>query len=335
MSPNPAAERVIYFPRINPPDNEWFTRVLLYWDEVGTIVPLGNTDDFLDEHARRLVDAGLVRPIPPAPYIGEIRRFEENFLALLEQDAQVGALAGARRARIHMQKFGEGLAAELERRGLAEPARDTQVGGWYDVDPRTGQLFMTYLATALGRLKDLAMAPITDVPDHLALLLGPEGQAGPAEQTQLKVAVLSKALPAPAEGTTPEDIADFKRENGMLIKGFREEVTRRALQATWSAPGTWIELAEVEGSAIASMAAELTGSMRARRWRRIGLGAIGVVGAGLAVVDAVLSGGMLSQVGASTSLVGAAWGAVSDGAGAAPRSPAIAYAAAAAETFGD
>ena len=34
------SEKVIYFPRISPPDNEWFTRVLLFWDEVGTIVPM-------------------------------------------------------------------------------------------------------------------------------------------------------------------------------------------------------------------------------------------------------------------------------------------------------
>jgi hypothetical protein len=33
------ADAVIYFPYIRVPDNEWFTRVLLYWDQLGTIVP--------------------------------------------------------------------------------------------------------------------------------------------------------------------------------------------------------------------------------------------------------------------------------------------------------
>jgi hypothetical protein len=28
-------DKVLYFPHIRVPDNEWFTPALLYWDEVG------------------------------------------------------------------------------------------------------------------------------------------------------------------------------------------------------------------------------------------------------------------------------------------------------------
>lgn len=33
------ARKVLYFPYISVPESAWFTRVLLYWDEVGSIVP--------------------------------------------------------------------------------------------------------------------------------------------------------------------------------------------------------------------------------------------------------------------------------------------------------
>jgi hypothetical protein len=35
----------LYFPYVSTPDDAWFTRVLLCWDTVGTIVPGGLEDD--------------------------------------------------------------------------------------------------------------------------------------------------------------------------------------------------------------------------------------------------------------------------------------------------
>jgi hypothetical protein len=32
-------QNVIYFPYIRVPESEWFTRVLLYWKQVASIVP--------------------------------------------------------------------------------------------------------------------------------------------------------------------------------------------------------------------------------------------------------------------------------------------------------
>jgi hypothetical protein len=37
------ADSVLCFPSLRPPENEWFTRVLLYRDQVGTILPQGTT----------------------------------------------------------------------------------------------------------------------------------------------------------------------------------------------------------------------------------------------------------------------------------------------------
>ena len=59
--------KVLYFPYINVPQNKWFTQILLYWDEIGTILPSQNNHEpiLLDDHMRELIDARLVRPIDP------------------------------------------------------------------------------------------------------------------------------------------------------------------------------------------------------------------------------------------------------------------------------
>lgn len=48
-------DKVIYYPYINVPQNAWFTTVLLYWDEVGSIIPsdILNSDD-INNYVRSL-----------------------------------------------------------------------------------------------------------------------------------------------------------------------------------------------------------------------------------------------------------------------------------------
>jgi hypothetical protein len=332
-------EKVIYFPRINPPDNEWFTRVLLYWDKVATIVPMEGRDRVLSWHARRLIDAGLVRPIVPFRHVGSIPRFSQAFLDLIESDETVRTRRSADLARvpltvIHMQKFGENLAEELIVSGLARRPRDPELAEWLEVEERTGHLFMTYLATALGHLKTLNMAPITDTENYLSLLLPPAPEVCPAAKAALKVAVLSRALPAPAGGVAPEEIADFKREYAQLLVRFRVAVTQKALEATRAAPGARIELAEAHGAELGQMAEEIAASMERRRWRGIGRGALAVLGAVFATADAVFSGSALSQASAGADLAAAAWGAIDPENVAPVRSDAVAYAAVAAREIG-
>jgi hypothetical protein len=55
------ADSVLYFPSTRVPETGWFTRVLLYWDSVGTIVPAEYLDDplFLRPYTAGLKDHGL------------------------------------------------------------------------------------------------------------------------------------------------------------------------------------------------------------------------------------------------------------------------------------
>jgi hypothetical protein len=61
--------RVLYFPLINVPQNAWFARVLLYWDEVGAIVPNEvMRRQGVTPYMKELIHEGLVSPTDPAQY---------------------------------------------------------------------------------------------------------------------------------------------------------------------------------------------------------------------------------------------------------------------------
>lgn len=61
------ADKVLYFPYIRVPGNEWFTRVLLYWDEIGSIVPSEYIyrTEVLGNYMIELLQSGLARQAFP------------------------------------------------------------------------------------------------------------------------------------------------------------------------------------------------------------------------------------------------------------------------------
>lgn len=66
--------RVLYFPYIRVPETPWLTQMLLYWDEVSSIVPsdyIGHPES-LGTHMLGLVQEELVRQVVPGMIISEI-----------------------------------------------------------------------------------------------------------------------------------------------------------------------------------------------------------------------------------------------------------------------
>jgi hypothetical protein len=78
---DPRPKGAVYFPYINAPNNDWFVRTLLFWDDVACIVPHeynpyyghgrrrvrpdGGTPAERFAHTIELADAGLVRILDP------------------------------------------------------------------------------------------------------------------------------------------------------------------------------------------------------------------------------------------------------------------------------
>ena len=219
------SSNVLYFPYMRAPENDWFARVLLYWDKVGFILPEEYIEkpQRLGEYTVELMSEDLIKPISPGEYIRKIPNFSEPFLEMLKQNPEIlkrqwRAIADHQTFRIHMEKFTP-VAFYLEDLGLAKISKYP----WYEVESLTADLYMAYLASALGKCEDLNMTPITDETPNLSVFLKSPEEKNDSKSIidQLRVSVLDNTLPAPQERPKPKALAEFKENNFELLKDFR------------------------------------------------------------------------------------------------------------------
>jgi|SRR5208337_550572 len=220
---------VIYFPYIRVPDNEWFNRVLLYWDKIGSIVPEEFIHDppQLGEYMDSLIKTKLVNPINPSKYIYRIPKYTESFLSYVDNpNYPVIPDRNQRKTlpttRIHISKMTMDLIQGLIRRNLAEESEFP----WYKVETYTANQFMAYLAACLGNLPEINSKPITDSAISLRTfdphatyetMLYPEIDS-------MRTIILENILPAPNTSIHPDEIAQFKFRYAHDLRQFRNRI---------------------------------------------------------------------------------------------------------------
>ncbi len=290
---------VLYFPTIRPPENDWFTRVLLYWDTVGVILPgeLADDDVFLRPYTGALLKEGLLVPVSPTPsfWWSEAADHVAAFVDLVDQDrTQAGAAPTERKwVRVHLTKISYGLVDALCRRGLAkEPAPCHSF--WVDVEARTANLLMAYLAVIVGKDETVAMDPITDSESALdAFTVLPEnGRPIDSDLQPIRYALLRDVLPGPAAGIEPGRLAEFKTEHSELLTRFRTRVERNVSDCAQIGDDRLrskeIDTARAE---LKDEVDEIERRMSERRWPMALRGALGVVIAALGIADLAVIGG--------------------------------------------
>ena len=217
---------VIYYPYIQVPENEWFTRILIYWDQIGSIVP----EQFynrrlMGEYMYELVNNELVKPIIPNEFVDKIPNFTETFVDYVSSDSypvskNVLKKKKVRTFSVHSSKL-DTIGDELVNLGLAirkEP--------WYHIEYYTGNLFMAYLADSLGRLPQINSKPITDNIINFNAFASKEflqGRIRP-EIEEMRVTILENVLPAPTHVIFPGELIDFKDENKQELINFRNRI---------------------------------------------------------------------------------------------------------------
>jgi len=271
---------VLYFPYMRVPENEWFTRVLLYWDEVGFIVPseYAEIPERLGDYTAELMRVNLLKPVLPKKYIHQIPRFEASFLKMINQNPVIKARKGValRRgetSKIHIEKFSP-LVFYLVDEGLAEEASYP----WFEVETLTADLFMAYLASVLGNCRDLQMEPTSDHMQSLSVFMkSPEIAAdSSAVIDQLRVGILENVLPAPTGRVSPQELADFKQENIELLRGFRNHVESTLIDiACINDRQLRNRKLQLFQDQIENEKAKLLAKMKKRRWPRLAFGTLG------------------------------------------------------------
>jgi hypothetical protein len=227
-------DNVLYFPYISVPDSAWFTRMLLYWDKVGTITPYDfiENPEALGEHTRSLVESEMVAQVIPGLCIPDIPNFKSSFANYLhgaspDLNVRRKYFAKGETRLLHMEKMGgiEELLCELN---IAQKDRYP----WYTVEARTALEFMAYLAGCIGQLPEAQYDPITDAESNLSVFFESEhkrNNGGLIELNTLRTQILERVFPAPNHSLKAQEIAEFKKRHSDKLRAFRRIVEREIL----------------------------------------------------------------------------------------------------------
>lgn len=232
------ADSALYFPYIEVPKSPTLTRVLLYWDTLGSIVP---QDVPPSPRMQRLIDLDLVVPVDPRDHAGidhaGRRSLERDFEGLVEHYRQTHA-RGRRPTkpdlpvRIHSDKGEWRFWKTLETSGLARIPKTTEYAhrGWITVDGHIGALYMALLATWIGQTARVTMDPITDQQGYWELLADGLHLGVPQTLDRMRAAMLRNVLPAPSRPIDPGELVEFKTAHIALLRRMRRHVERELLQ---------------------------------------------------------------------------------------------------------
>ena len=226
---------VIYFPTINPPENQWFNRVLLYWDKVYSIVP---DNIFLNDYMEELIKEDLLQTFGPNEYLNEsylndkeISNFFNLFLDYVKSDKfPISKDSNMRKyllrdnsPGIHIEKLDfevRNMAKELHQIGLATNPSDE----WIKVEEYTAKFYMSYLASFVGEFSNINASPITDQSIEM-LYHGPNYSSKfQIEKNDLRFVILDNILPAPGQEISLDEIKNFKQRHHDDLLNFRAEI---------------------------------------------------------------------------------------------------------------
>ncbi len=220
--------KILYFPSIALPETKWTMQMLLYWDKIGTIVPL----EFLDNpesHSpfmRKLIEENLVEQIIPGQHIYEAS-FGDCFLNFIDTNPEmkkkvleIQAGNVQRFVRIHLEKL-DYIGEELQEKGLA-----FKVGNWYMVEETVGKRYMSYLAVLLGTKTDFS--PITENLQNMASIYSdmqkPRKPEKYLDKDEFRKKLLESILPIPSLEGDILDILRFKERHGEKLLNFRRYI---------------------------------------------------------------------------------------------------------------
>jgi hypothetical protein len=273
----------LYFPYINVPENAWFTRVLLYWDKVSSIVPAQyvRAPEQFDPYMRELVAAELVEQVFPAAYIGG-GEFQTPFLRYVDNRRRSHVrntryIAHAAPTRLHIEKLGN-IGEELVRRGLAE-CLDYP---WYHVERWVATAFMAYLATLLGQQPGVSAAPVTNDLGSFRLLEGNRfPQLAPRIRSSARSFILRGLFPVPNDPIPVRDLVDFKARHGALLPPLRERVEQICKEVARIADAEVRQERLERARSELEESIELIAEVMRGRWRAVALHSLSVVSTGI------------------------------------------------------
>ena len=172
---------LLYYPHINLPNSAWSIRAILYYENIGSIIPeqYFYEPEHFEPFMREALRNELIEFINPIDALDNpvhvsdvfltyltntpriIDRRRENFACNNKARIHSGKFANENsRTRIHAGKFDTNILLELTNMGLAVEGDDN----WYYVENQTANELMTYLASVVAN--NINYIPATDRMDY-------------------------------------------------------------------------------------------------------------------------------------------------------------------------
>ena len=314
-------ENLLYFPAISVPETEWFTRALLYWDRVGTIVPFERmgAGSVVSQFTEELLKSGLLTNVLPDDWVYRLQanNYFQPFIELIKNDPTIYTKAQLEQRatiRIHSGKTGTGLAKQLEHLQLARYVEGPEYDAWYDVQVDAANLLMAYLASILAQRDDEQMYPITDSEECLEAFMRLPAQRRDdvvAATDWIRTAFLDEVLPAPTDPIDVAGLAAFKDRNGGLLVSLRTDVEKCVIAAAdIDDPKLQARQIELDKRDLREQRDEIAARMIEQKWQRIAFGTVGaVVASAMLIADATIAGETLAIGGNSLGLASAVYAA--------------------------
>lgn len=304
--------RAIYYPYIQVPNSPWFTRTLLYWDEVGAIVPYEYLEDpeRLGAYMVGLVREQLVTQVVPGMHLWKVPRFAAAFGEYLDRRGATSPDTQQGWVRVHMEKLQE-IAEELCSRGLARKDVSSRHSPWYMIQPQIAGEFMAYLAAVLGQIHDGdKFVPLTDQRAQLNAFRERAPSVG--RHASIRELVLGGLLPSPSGPVDAPRLAEFKAQHGHELSDFRREIETQV--SRWSLIENDADRTVVVEEGVRELQGrvrDVSEIMRRAQWPQIDFGGLcTIVGSGVAAWSALAAGDVaLGLLGASLSLAPAVYDA--------------------------
>ncbi len=241
--------KLLYFPYIDIPNNNWTIKSILYWDNVGIIVP----PDFREEPRQygkftvELLNTDLIENVFPAEYIWGLRDFDNSFIRFVDQPKfelakKQAAYNKGQVSRIHFQKFGEHLLEHLVKLKIAK----RESWAWYQVEVKTADLLMLYLATTISKVGGFTAA--TDSLKKMDTSISRNGIS--LKRSSIRQRLIDDLMPYPIEPNLSK-LRKFKDKYNIELREFRNLLEKVVFETSLIRPDSLqsekidLEIAEI------------------------------------------------------------------------------------------
>lgn len=205
---------LLYYPKIAIENPRWLRQSILYWDEVGSIVPNGEERKAMSSREVQILkNEGVYRPFVPEHYVRQHHEVADEFrLSLPPLYKIASSVATTVFSLLFSSKVNDALTDHLVENSYAIRERDR-----LRTDQRSAMLYMSLLAKHMANDdKNSITTPGTDVPAYLDLVYPNTRDGIPGASLTLE-----NILPVPTEDTQIRDILKFKERRKDELFKFR------------------------------------------------------------------------------------------------------------------